>query len=92
MSAEPSFPQQLKINRRMRLQWEEAQNCYVLLYPEGMVRLNGSAGEILKCCDGSASVAAIVATLETKFARTGLQADVEHLLAHAFEQNWITAA
>ena len=34
--------------RRFRLQWEPAQDCHVLLYPEGMVKLNQSAGEILK--------------------------------------------
>ena len=31
-----------------RLQWEEAQQRWVLLYPEGMVRLNGPAGEDLR--------------------------------------------
>ncbi len=36
------------INRQFRLQWEAAQDKYVLLYPEGMVKLNGSAGEILR--------------------------------------------
>ena len=30
----------------MRLQWESAQEAHVLLYPEGMVKLNGSAGAI----------------------------------------------
>ena len=32
-----SIPQ---LNKHFRLQWEEAQDCYVLLYPEGMVKLN----------------------------------------------------
>jgi pyrroloquinoline quinone biosynthesis protein D len=35
-----------------RLQWEEVQQSWVLLYPEGMVKLNGSAGEIIKRLDG----------------------------------------
>jgi pyrroloquinoline quinone biosynthesis protein D len=38
------------IGRGFRLQWEPAQQAHVLLYPEGMVKLNGSAGEILKRC------------------------------------------
>ena len=42
MSSKPA------IARGFRLQWEPAQNAHVLLYPEGMVKLNGSAGEILK--------------------------------------------
>ena len=51
LSASRSKP---AIGRGFRLQWEPAQNAHVLLYPEGMVKLNGSAGEILKRCDGSA--------------------------------------
>jgi pyrroloquinoline quinone biosynthesis protein D len=83
------FPATPAISRTFRLQWEEAQGGYVLLYPEGMVKLNGSAGEILKCCDGATSVDAIVATLEAKFATTGLRDDIEGLLAHAYQQKWI---
>ena len=43
-----------------RLQWEEAQQKYVILYPEGMVELNQSSAEILKLCDGSRQLAQLV--------------------------------
>jgi hypothetical protein len=33
-----------QIFRRFRLQFEPAQSAWVLLYPEGMVRLSPSAG------------------------------------------------
>ena len=52
----------------MRLQWEEAQQAHVLLYPEGMIKLNGSAGEIMKRCDGTRTIADITADLEHTFA------------------------
>jgi pyrroloquinoline quinone biosynthesis protein D len=84
-----NFPATPAISRRFRLQWEEAQQCHVLLYPEGMVKLNGSAGEIMLCCDGATSVDGIVDKLEAKFQATGLRADIEGLLAHAFGQKWI---
>jgi len=42
----------LSIGRGFRLQWEAAQNAYVLLFPEGMIKLNGSAGEIMKAMHG----------------------------------------
>lgn len=84
-----SMPASPSINRRFRLQWEPAQEAYVLLYPEGMVKLNASAGEILACCDGARSVDDIVATLEAKFYSTGLRADIEHFLAYASDQQWI---
>ena len=40
------------IPRGMKLRWEPAQEAHVLLYPEGMVKLNGSAGAILSRCHG----------------------------------------
>ncbi len=77
------------IARGFRLQWEPAQNAHVLLYPEGMVKLNGSAGEILKRCDGQRSIAAIVAELETAFETTGLQQDVTAFMSVALERRWL---
>ncbi|WP_298625000.1 pyrroloquinoline quinone biosynthesis peptide chaperone PqqD [uncultured Zoogloea sp.] len=77
------------INRLYRFQWEPAQQAHVLLYPEGMVKLNQSAGEILKRCDGQRDVAAIVADLEATFNATGLGPDVEAFLTMAEAQNWI---
>jgi len=61
----------------MRLQWEPAQQAHVLLYPEGMIKLNTSAGEIMKRCDGKRSLADITADLEQAFSATGLAKDVE---------------
>ena len=83
LSPDVTIPAKPALNRLFRLQWEPVQQCHVLLYPEGMVRLNGSAGAILTCCDGSASLGQIVATLEAQFGTTGLRADIEALLAHA---------
>ena len=35
-----NLPEYPKLNRLFRLQYEEAQKTHVLLYPEGMVKLN----------------------------------------------------
>ncbi|WP_345792480.1 pyrroloquinoline quinone biosynthesis peptide chaperone PqqD [Thauera sp. JM12B12] len=78
-----------RVSRRFRLQWEEAQQAWVLLYPEGMVKLNQSAGEILRRCDGARSVTEVVADLEQAFATTGLEADVVAFLELARKQQWI---
>jgi pyrroloquinoline quinone biosynthesis protein D len=77
------------VSRGFRLQWEPAQNAHVLLYPEGMVKLNGSAGEILKRCDGSRTVTAIVQDLEHAFNATGLTNDVTSFLTFAAEKKWV---
>ena len=78
-----------RIARGFRLQWEPVQSAHVLLYPEGMVKLNASAGEILKRCDGATSVEAIVTDLEKAFSTTGLDHDVRAFLDVAHEQRWI---
>ncbi|MEH6824239.1 MAG: pyrroloquinoline quinone biosynthesis peptide chaperone PqqD [Motiliproteus sp.] len=78
------------IRRHFRFQWEEAQQGYVLLYPEGMVKLNGGAGEILACCDGQTPVAEIIQRLDAKFADAGgLHNDIQQFLGVAHEQQWL---
>ena len=85
----PNLQSRPHVGNGFRLQWEPAQSCHVLLYPEGMVKLNGSAGEIMKRCDGERSVAAIVADLEQAFAAQGLERDVLAFMAMAAEQKWL---
>jgi pyrroloquinoline quinone biosynthesis protein D len=72
-----------------RLQWEPAQSAHVLLYPEGMIKLNTSAGEILKRCDGTASIADITADLERAFATSNLSEDVMRFVNMAVEKKWL---
>jgi pyrroloquinoline quinone biosynthesis protein D len=79
-----------RIGGGFRLQWEPAQDCHVLLYPEGMVKLNGSAGEIMRRCDGERSIAAIVGELETAFSASGLEPEVLSFVEIAGRQKWLT--
>jgi len=85
----PSLQSQPRVGPGFRLQWEPAQDCHVLLYPEGMVKLNGSAGEIMKRCDGQRSVAAIVAELEQAFTARGLEGEVLAFVTMAGQQRWL---
>jgi pyrroloquinoline quinone biosynthesis protein D len=71
-----------------RLQWEEAQQKHVILYPEGLVELSDSAAEILKLCDGTRDVSEVVTALENKFETTGLMEDVAEFLEAALENGW----
>jgi pyrroloquinoline quinone biosynthesis protein D len=77
------------IGRGFRLQWEPAQAAHVLLYPEGMVKLNASASEILKRCDGARTVGEIVADLETAFGATNLAGDVTAFVSFALTKHWL---
>lgn len=78
-----------RVGAGFRLQWEPAQDCHVLLYPEGMVKLNQSAGEILSRCSGELTVAALVADLEASFNTAGLMEDVHAFLQMARQQKWV---
>ena len=80
-----------ELARRLRFQWEEVQGAYVLLYPEGMVKLGQSAGEILKRVDGASAVSEIIADLERAFPGVDLRQDVTDFLEHAREKGWIDA-
>ncbi|MEM7541741.1 MAG: pyrroloquinoline quinone biosynthesis peptide chaperone PqqD [Pseudomonadota bacterium] len=72
-----------------RLQWEEAQNGYVLLYPEGVVQLNGSSAEIMKRIDGEQTVAGIIVDLKNAFPGAELDDDVIAFLDVAANNGWL---
>ncbi len=79
----------MELGRQFRLQWEQVQQAYVLLYPEGMVKLSQSAGEILKRVDGKLPIADVVKNLEQTFPGANLRQDVLNFLEVAYEHGWI---
>ena len=78
-----------KLAPTFRLQWEEAQNCHVLLYPEGMVKLSNSASEILKRCDGNKNIADIISDLNIQYPGADLENDVKMFFKQALDNGWI---
>ena len=79
----------LEIGRHYRFQWESAQNAHVLLFPEGMVKLPGSSGEIMKRINGASTVVEIISDLEAAFPGADLRGDVIEFLEHAHGKGWI---
>lgn len=82
----PPFP---RLSRGYRLQYEPVQLAWVLLYPEGMVKLNDSSAEILRRCNGERSVDAVVADLEILFNIKGIGPQVTDLLQEGMRRGWI---
>ena len=77
-------------NPLFRLQFEKTQDCYVLLYPEGMVKLNPSAGEIMSRIDGINCINDIIQQLEAQFVQAGsLENDVLDFMQTARQKKWI---
>ena len=73
-----------------RFQFEPAQHAHVLLYPEGMIKLNDSAAAIGGLIDGQRDVAAIIAVLDERFPGVPeLGADVEQFMEVARAEHWL---
>ena len=82
--------QAYQVNKLFRLQYEPAQNAWVLLYPEGMIKLSDSAGEILRMLDGERTVAQMIAELQARFPEADTLADdVTEFLGEAHAKQWI---
>lgn len=58
------------INPLFIFRWEESQNAHVLLYPEGVVKLNETAASILKYCTGEYTVTETIEALTHSFDKT----------------------
>ena len=63
-----------------RLRYDEVREEHLLLIPEGAVRLNPSAAEVLELCDGERSVDDIVGALSARYEGADLRADVLELV------------
>ena len=79
----------LEIVPTFRVQWEDAQNCYVVLYPEGMVKLSQSAGEIMKRIDGKKSIIDIITDISAAFDGADVKEDVIKFLEVVYGNGWI---
>ena len=76
--------------RGYRFQYELAQRGHVLLYPEGMIKLNDSAALIGGLIDGRRDVAAIIGELARQFPDVAeLGDDIEQFMEVARAQHWI---
>jgi pyrroloquinoline quinone biosynthesis protein D len=63
-----------------RLRYDDVREEHVLLIPEGVVRLNPSAAEVLELCDGERSLDDIVGALSARYEGTDLRDDVVGLV------------
>jgi pyrroloquinoline quinone biosynthesis protein D len=76
-----------------RFQYEPAQKGHVLLYPEGMIKLNESASAIGGLIDGQRSVAAIIEALRQQFPDVPeLAEDIVQFMEVARAEHWIELA
>ena len=63
-----------------RLRYDEVREEHVLLVPEGVVRLNPTAAEVLELCDGERSLDEIVGALSARYGGADVREDVHELV------------
>jgi len=74
--------------------WEDSQQAHVLLYPEGIVKLNATGGQILLRCDGKTSVAELIDQLALSYNASDIDAirnGVLNFLEVSHGKGWIRA-
>jgi pyrroloquinoline quinone biosynthesis protein D len=75
-----------------RLQYDDVREEHLLLIPEGAVRLNETAAQVLELCDGRSSLDAIAATLSARYQGADVAADVRELVDAMRERGLVTDA
>jgi pyrroloquinoline quinone biosynthesis protein D len=63
-----------------RLSYDDVREEHVLLIPEGAVRLNPTAAQVLELCDGERSLDDIAAALSERYDGADVRDDVVELV------------
>jgi pyrroloquinoline quinone biosynthesis protein D len=75
-----------------RLRYDEVREEHLLLIPEGAVRLNTTAAEVLELCDGERSLDAIVGEVAARYGGADLRDDVQELVAAMAQRGLVVDA
>jgi pyrroloquinoline quinone biosynthesis protein D len=75
-----------------RLRYDEIREEHVLLIPEGVVRLNPSAAEVLELCDGERSLDDIVGALSARYEGSDVRDDVLELVGAMAQRGLVVDA
>jgi coenzyme PQQ biosynthesis protein PqqD len=72
-----------------RLQYDDVRQEHLLLIPEGAVRLNETAAQVLELCDGRYSLDEIAATLSERYEGADVADDVRELVDAMHERGLV---
>ena len=75
-----------------RLSYDDVREEHVLLIPEGAVRLNPTAAEVLELCDGERSLDDIAGALSERYDGADVRADVAELVDAMTQQGLLVDA
>ena len=93
MTASPiTLEDRFEIRPPFMFRWEHSQQAHVLLYPEGIVKLNKTGGDILDACDGNTNVAGLIEKLGQRYEladATVIRNGVLRFLEVSRDKGWI---
>ncbi len=75
-----------------RLRYDDVREEHLLLIPEGAVRLNATAAEVLELCDGERSLDDIVGALSARYDGADVREDVLELVGAMAERGLVVDA
>lgn len=75
-----------------RLRYDEVREQHLLLVPEGAVRLNPTASEVLELCDGERSLDEIVGVLVKRYGGADVGDDVREMVEAMTERGLLVDA
>jgi pyrroloquinoline quinone biosynthesis protein D len=75
-----------------RLQYDDVRDEHLLLIPEGAVRLNETAAQVLELCDGERSLEEIAAALSQRYDGADVADDVRAMLGGLGERGLVIDA
>ncbi len=79
----------VELNPNFHFRWEEPQQAHVLLYPEGIVKLNETAAAILEACTGGQTIGNGAAELAARYDKNDLGGEALKFLEVAHAKGWI---
>ena len=89
MSADLTRTSRPRLARRAVLRHDDVRSLDLVLLPERVVKLNTTAAEVLRLCDGGRTVGDIILALQARFEGPSLEGDVVALLGHLAERGVI---
>ncbi|MEU6257951.1 pyrroloquinoline quinone biosynthesis peptide chaperone PqqD [Streptomyces sp. NPDC047043] len=78
------------LSRGVVLRHDRVRDTDLLLLPERVVVLRGSAGPVLRLCDGTRGVEDIVGELDGRYPGAPVAAEVPDFLAALRKEGWLT--
>jgi pyrroloquinoline quinone biosynthesis protein D len=79
----------VELNPTHHFRWEEPQQAHVLLYPEGIVKLNETAAAIIQSATHAPSIGAAASDIASRYSRADLEPKILGFLEDARAKGWI---